>query len=325
MSSVSLPLRVGIVGTGYAARQRARSLQSDPRCKLIGFVGHRPESSIAFAAESGVLSCTETELWNAADLVFVCTVNSDHGRLVRQALEHQLHVVVEYPLALDFLEAQSLIALAAKKHRLLHVEHIELISGFHLALRAYLAKTGNIHLVRYSSINAKPPAPGKWTFSETLFGFPLIGALSRISRLVDLVGPVQSISCQNRYLERQGDQFQGCICTAQLQFSSGAFGELTYAKGKGLWQSENRLELTGSGGSLIHSGESLTLINAEGTQSFDPGSRQGLFAQDTQAVLDALIEETPLYTNAKTTLHALAVAVAAERSSLYGRVEEITA
>jgi biliverdin reductase len=324
MSSVSLPLRVGIVGTGYAARQRARTLQIDPRCKLIGFVGHRPESSIAFAAESGVLSCTETELWNAADLVFICTVNSEHARLVRQALEHRLHVVVEYPLALDFQEAQSLIALASKHRRLLHVEHIELLSGFHLALRTYLAKAGNIHLVRYSSINAKPPTPGKWTFSEALFGFPLIGALSRISRLVDLVGPVQSVSCQNQYLEREGDRFQGCICTAQLQFSSGAFGELTYAKGKGLWQSENRLELTGSGGSLIYSGESLTLINGEGTQSFDPGSRQGLFAQDTEAVLDALIEEKPLYTNAKTMLHALAVAVAAERSSLYGQVEKIT-
>ncbi|WP_243147450.1 Gfo/Idh/MocA family oxidoreductase [Scytonema sp. UIC 10036] len=46
------------------------------------------------------------------DLVVICHVNRDHGAVVREALKNGKHVVVEYPLSFDVVEAEELIALS---------------------------------------------------------------------------------------------------------------------------------------------------------------------------------------------------------------------
>jgi biliverdin reductase len=318
MSFPPPPYRAGIIGTGYAARARARALLADPRARLLGFAGRGGESTTSFATEFAVEAWPEDLLWERVDLVFVCTVNAEHARLVRRALERGLHVVVEYPLALDPEEARALYALAGRQGRLLHVEHIEILSGIHRALRGALAEVGDVHFVRYGSVNPKPPAPGRWTFSPELFGFPLFGALSRLGRLVDLLGPVRAVFCHNRTFDLSDGYYGGCLCTADLAFSSGAVGQLVYAKGTGFWLAENRLELTGNRGSLVHDGERLTFTTTEGERSFDPGNRRGLFDQDTRAVLDCLSEDKPLYIGAERVLHLLEVAAAAKHSAESG-------
>lgn len=42
-ASATRPVRVGLVGTGYAAKLRAETLQKDERSQLIAIVGHTPE------------------------------------------------------------------------------------------------------------------------------------------------------------------------------------------------------------------------------------------------------------------------------------------
>ncbi|UFP96622.1 Gfo/Idh/MocA family protein [Gloeobacter morelensis] len=317
------PWRTLIVGTGYAARQRAITLAGDPRVKLMGFIGHSPAASEKFAAQFGIEAGDEA-LLAGAHLVFVCTVNRDHGLWVRRALERGAHVVVEYPLALDAAEGAALVALARECRLLLHVEHIELMSGIHQALAAQMAAVGSVHLARYSSVVARLPEPGRWTFSVDLFGFPLVGALARLSRLVDLVGPVASVFCQNRYFDLTPDgYYRGCSCVAQLQFECGAVGQITYAKGAGCYQSETRLELAGSRGALVHDGEKLTVLDGQDTRILEPGSRKGLFERDTHLVLDVLQGRGELYTTPERSLHILATAAACERSAALGRSEAV--
>ncbi|WP_041243773.1 Gfo/Idh/MocA family protein [Gloeobacter kilaueensis] len=311
------PVRTVVVGTGYAARQRATALAADPRVKITGCIGHQPESAHRFAAEFGLVSGGE-ELLAGADLVFVATANRDHALWVRRALLGGAHVVVEYPLALDLTEAIALAALARAHHRLLHVEHIELISGIHQALVAQLERVGPINLVRYSNLNARLPEPGRWTFSTALFGFPLVGAVSRLGRLVDLVGPIRSVFCQNRYFDLSGDNYRGCLCAAQLAFESGATGQIVYAKGSACARSETQLELTGSQGGLLHDGRQLLVFEGERTRSLEPGERRGLFARDTAIVLDYLEGRGELYVTLERSLHALAVASACEQSAVGG-------
>ncbi len=57
-------------------------------------------------------------------------------------------MVVEYPLTLDPQEEAELIALAAKRQRLLHVAYIELLGGLHQALLAHLPRIGRVARVR---------------------------------------------------------------------------------------------------------------------------------------------------------------------------------
>lgn len=319
--SATRPVRVGLVGTGYAAKLRAETLQKDPRSTLVAVVGHIPEKTEIFSQTYQVEALVD---WDALvhsdlDLVIVSTINREHGAITRSALQTGKHVVVEYPLCLDVAEAEELIALAQAQSKLLHVEHIELLGGLHQALKQSLPVLGNVFYARYSTINPQHPAPRRWTYQPDLFGFPLSAALSRIHRLTDLFGQVDSVSCQAQFSGIDSEFYTACLCTAQLRFSSGLLAEVTYGKGETLWQNERKFEVHGEKGGLIFDGDQGVLVQREETTPIEVATRRGLFAKDTDMVLDHLFAGTPLYVTPTSSLYALKVADAARRSAEIGQ------
>lgn len=320
--STERPVRVGLVGTGNAAKLRAQALQTDVRSALVAVVGYTSEKTAAFAQEyqaEAVASWQQLVERPDLDLVIVSTINRDHSAIARSALKSGKHVVVEYPLSLDVAEAENLIALAQDRGKLLHVEHIELLGGLHQALQQSLATIGNAFYARYSTINPQRPAPRRWTYQPDLFGFPLSGALSRLHRLTDLFGNVATVSCQNRVWGTDAEFYSACLCTAKLCFTSGLVAEVTYGKGETLWQEERKFEVHGEKGGLIFDGDQGVLVQAEETTPIEVGSRRGLFAKDTEMVLDYLCENTPLYVTLDASLYALKVADAARSSAETGQ------
>ena len=320
--SVDRPIRVGIVGTGYAAKLRAETLQKDDRAHLVAIVGHNPEKTAEFS------QTYEAEVENSwqqlverddIDLVTICNINKEHGAIASSALQNHKHVIVEYPLALDVPQAEELITLAKAQNKLLHVEHIELLGGLHQALKQHLPQIGAVFYARYSTITPQHPAPRKWTYNQDLFGFPLCGAISRIHRLTDLFGTVATVSCQNRYWGTDSEFFyQACLCTAQLRFNSGVVAEVIYGKGETLWQDERKFIVHGEKGGLIFDKDEGVLVQAQETTPIELGSRRGLFALDTAMVLDYLLTNTPMYVEAEASLYVLKVADAARRSAESG-------
>lgn len=319
-SSATSPIRVGLVGTGYAAKLRAETLPLDGRSHLVAVVGHTLEKTEAFSQtyQAEALSDWKQLVRSEIDLVIVSNINREHGAIARAALQNGKHVVVEYPLCLDVAEAEELIALAQAQKKLLHVEHIELLGGLHQALKQNLGAIGTLFYARYSTVNPQRPAPRKWTYDRELFGFPFSGALSRIHRLTNLFGTVATVSCQNRYWGTDSEFYTACLCTAQLRFTSGLVAEVTYGKGELLWQEERKFEVHGEKGGLIFDKEAGILVQAEETTPIQVGTRRGLFAKDTGMVLDHLFAGTPLYVTPTASLSALKVADAARRSAETG-------
>jgi biliverdin reductase len=314
-------VRVGLVGTGYAAKLRAEALVGDERSHLVAIVGHQPENTAAFAQEYQTFALTSWEQLverEDIDLVVISTINRDHGAIARAALLQGKHVIVEYPLSVDVTEAEELIALAKSQNKLLHVEHIELLGGLHQALQQNLAQIGNIFYVRYSTINPQHPAPRKWTYNHELFGFPLIGALSRLHRLTDLFGKVFAVNCHQRYWETEQDYYQTCFCISQLCFENGLLAQVVYGKGETLWQPERKFEVHGEKGGLIFDGNTGSLIQSGETTPIEVGTRRGLFAKDTTMVLDHLFHGTPLYVTPEASLYTLQVADAIQRAAQTG-------
>jgi len=312
-------IRVGIVGTGYAAKLRAETFGQDKRSRIVAIAGHTPEKTAAFSQtyhSQAVDSWQQLVAREDIDLIVICTINSIHGAIAKAALQNSKHVIVEYPLALDVAEAEEIITLAKTQNRLLHVEHIELLGGLHQALKQYLPQVGSPFYARYSTINPQRPTPRRWTYNQEMFGFPLCGALSRIHRLTDLFGTVETVSCQNRYWGTDPAAFyQVCLCTAQIRFTSGAIAEVTYGKGETLWQNERKFEVHADRGGLIFDKDDGLLIQAQETTKIKVGSRRGLFAKDTGMVLDHLCRGVPLYLSPSESLYALKVADAARRSA----------
>ncbi|MEO1298336.1 MAG: Gfo/Idh/MocA family oxidoreductase, partial [Cyanobacteria bacterium J06636_16] len=232
-------------------------------------------------------------------------------------------VIVEYPLALSVAEAADLIDLAQRQRSLLHVEHIELLGGLHQAMQAHLAKVGIPAYARYCTASSRHPAPQKWAYRADLFGFPFMGALSRLHRFVNLFGAVRQVSCQLQYnsvtSEPPEGYFRNCRCVAQIRFYAGVVAEVLYAKGEQTWRSQRWMEVEGDRGALVFNGDEGTFVGPDGTFPIEVTARRGLFAKDTTQVLDALFEGTPLYVTPEASLYVMQVAAAAEQAAYTGQ------
>ncbi|MFM7545980.1 MAG: Gfo/Idh/MocA family protein [Synechococcales cyanobacterium] len=333
-SSLQSPLRVGLIGTGYAAKARADAFRSDPRSQLVAITGHTPERTDEFAQIYQTESYdhwmdlfTQVEL----DLVVIANVNQLHGTIAKAALSAGKHVVVEYPLALNWSEARDIVALAHTNRLLLHVEHIELLGGLHQSLLQNLPSVGSVCYIRYATLTPQRPAPRKWNYNQELFGFPYIAALSRIHRLTHTFGEVAEVNCTSHFWSPMGQSLQDsyygtCLCSLQLQFASGIKADVLYGKGECLWQGDRRMEIHGTEGALLLNGDEGLLLNHGGQQPLRIEGRRGIFAKDTAMVLDYLYDGTPLYVQPQSSLYALQVAEAAHQSALTGqrvRVESI--
>jgi len=325
-------IQVGLIGTGYAAKLRAEALQAESQARLVAIAGRHLERTEAFSHPYGAAAYADWETVIAMpeiDLVVISTVNQDHGAIARAALSAGKHVVVEYPLCLDIAEAEDLLALAQTQHKLLHIEHIELLGGVHQALKATLPNIGPVFYARYVTVKPEHPAPQRWSYHGQQFGFPLVGALSRLHRLVDVFGQVATVICNAQFWEtRDGESrlsqtlpqayYNTCLCTAQLHFESGVMAEVTYGKGAALWQTARLLEVHGEAGALVFDGDAGTWLTPEGRQPITVGGRRGLFAKDTMMVLEHLLSGTPLYISPEASIYTLKVANAAYHSANNG-------
>lgn len=321
-------INVGLVGTGYAAQKRAEAFTEDERSQIFGIYGNYPERVNSLCQTYGAQPFTSYEALvtdPAIHLVVISTMNHLHGAIASAALKAGKHVVVEYPLSLDLPEATQLIQLAQHHQLLLHVEHIELLSGIHQAVVDTLPSIGRPFYVQSTSLRSESSIPEKWSYRPELVGFPLVSALSRIQRLVTVFGEVETVSCQSRFWTVEGSiyehpdvpaPYRSCLCSAQLRFMSGLVADVIYGKGTDIWQTERSLHIHGSGGMIQLDGSHGQLIQRQATQDLTIGSRRGLFARDSRMVLDALLDGTPLYVSLDQSLYALSVADAARRAAL---------
>ncbi|EAZ92005.1 Gfo/Idh/MocA family protein [Crocosphaera chwakensis] len=327
-SGLSLPVKVGIVGTGYAAKRRAETFIEDKRSQLCYVTGYTRENVVDFCQSYNISSYDNWEdlvTDDSLDLVVICNVNQLHGKITKLALENNKNVIIEYPLSLDYTEALELLQLAQKKEKLLHIEHIEILGGMHRAIQKYLPHIGEVFYGRYTTIDSKNPAPIRWTFNEQLFGFPFKAALPRIHRFTHLFGEVKTVNCHHKYWRREEkDYYHGCLCDAQLLFKNGLIVDLVYGKGDIFIESDRTFEIHGEEGKIIFEGIEGKLITKEGTQPIELESRRGLFALDTKIVLDHLFNNKPLYINPESSLYALKIGEAAYQSAISGKTISVS-
>ncbi|MEO0456575.1 MAG: Gfo/Idh/MocA family oxidoreductase [Cyanobacteria bacterium P01_A01_bin.114] len=325
-----MTIQVGLIGTGFAAQKRAAALSSDPRATLAAIAGSQPaRQSLSDTYGAQATAWSEIIENPEIQLVMVSTMNHLHAQMVRAALMANKHVVVEYPLALDPQTAAGLIDLAARQSCLLHVEHIELLGGLHLAMRSHLSHIGSPYFLSYRTLNPKRPAPQKWSYRLDFSGFPLIAALSRIHRLTDLFGQVEHVFCQTQLRPPdaqppKGPYYGTCICSAQVQFQTGLLAHINYGKGEHIWNFSRRIEIQGTQGSLLFDRDQGTLTTAVEERPIPVAPRRGLFAKDTAQVLDYLTTGAPLYGSATASLYSLTVADALRRSAASGQVINLT-
>jgi predicted dehydrogenase len=121
VSSGKSAIRVGLLGYGIGGRNfHAPFIAASPDLDLTAVVTSNPERQAQLRAEhpeAAVLPDAE-QLWKRADdldLVVVTTPNSQHAPLTLAAIERELPVVVDKPLAPSAAEGSHLVAEARRR------------------------------------------------------------------------------------------------------------------------------------------------------------------------------------------------------------------
>jgi predicted dehydrogenase/putative NADH-flavin reductase len=123
----SRPFRAAIVGAGFIAEFHARAIHSAGGVALAAVCDANRETAASLAAAWNVPHIFDSfdEMISKIELdcVHLLVPPDLHYPLAKKALEAGLHVFVEKPMCTNASEADDLIALAARRDRLLAVSH----------------------------------------------------------------------------------------------------------------------------------------------------------------------------------------------------------
>lgn len=162
----SAPLRVGLVGYGYAGQTfHAPLIAAVPGLRLAAVSSRDPARVHADWPEAEVLPDARALIErDDIDLLVVASPNDSHFPLARAALAAGRHVVVDKPFTLTLAEARELAALAHARKRLLSVFHNRRWDGDFLTLRALMQQgtLGRIVHVESAFDRFRPAVRARW-------------------------------------------------------------------------------------------------------------------------------------------------------------------
>jgi predicted dehydrogenase len=119
-------LRFGVIGWGYWGPKIGRNLDTLPQA-MLAMVADQDAHRLAKLAANQPWIRTTTQVEDIfrsdIDAVVIATPVRTHFQLAREALLHDMHVLVEKPLTNSVAEAEELIVLAQERERVVMVGH----------------------------------------------------------------------------------------------------------------------------------------------------------------------------------------------------------
>lgn len=176
------PLRVGVIGLGWAGRSHLARYVTRPDVEVVGLAGMETALREELAAEHGVPVAVDRweDLLQQAELdaVSVAVPTFLHAPITIAALDAGLHVLSEKPMARTSAEADAMVAAARRNNRVLEVAFNHRYRGDITAMREQV-EAGAVGRVYHAKAEwwrrSGIPSLGSWfTNKEMGGGGPLI-------------------------------------------------------------------------------------------------------------------------------------------------------
>ncbi|MEU2159353.1 Gfo/Idh/MocA family oxidoreductase [Streptomyces sp. NPDC019396] len=171
------PLKVGVIGLGWAGQQHLLGYKALPGVEVVGLSGKEPDTLHALGGEHGIDGLFESweQLLDEADLdaVSVAAPNFLHAPIAIAALKRGIHVLSEKPIARNGAEGQLMVDAARSAGRVLDVAFNHRLRGDVQALGEVLRRgdLGRPYYARASWMRRKGiPQLGGWFTSRELAG-----------------------------------------------------------------------------------------------------------------------------------------------------------
>lgn len=219
------PVRVGLVGYGYAGRSmHAYLISRVPELKLVAVASRSDERRAQAERDYGVVTYpTLDALLESApvDLVVIATPHDSHAVLACQAMEAGKNVVVDKVMCLNGEEADAMIEASRRNGVLLSVFQNRRWDWDYLTVKRVLAEgwLGEPYLIEMAHLGYRPPRG--WRAEVAASGGILFDwGAHFIDQALQLVpSAVTSVSCEIQY--RGWGHEIGSYARLLLRFTSG--------------------------------------------------------------------------------------------------------
>lgn len=273
-----MTVHVGLIGAGNISATHARAVSAIPDARVAAVFAPTRERAIRLATEYNAAAFESLDTFldhRPMDMVAIGTPSALHSEHGIAAARRGLHVLVEKPIDVTVLRADTLIAEAASAAVTLGVLFQDRLKPGVQRMKA-LVDTGRLGTPILATAHVKwyrPPsyyADSRWRGTLALDGGGALinQGVHTVDLLLWLFGPVR------RVFGRTATRLHGIegedTAVATLEFASGALGTLEAATSAYPGYSR-RLELTGSEGTLLLDGDELVAVDLRGSHESGAG------------------------------------------------------
>ena len=309
-----MKLKAAVVGVGHLGRWHAQKYKMIDGVELVGVCDTNKEQAEKVAAELGVKAFFDLKdlIKEGVEAVTVAASTSAHYQIVKNLIEHKIHVMVEKPIASTSVQATELCELAEKLNVKLQVGHVE---RFNPALTAAREK-----ILQPLFIECHRLAPFKIRSAEVDVVLDLM--IHDLDVVLSLVNsePVLVSAVGTPVLTKTLD-----LCNARVEFRNGAVANMTASRVSQTTQRKFRVFQANQYVSLdFHLGE-VNLLTKTGEwkdgdlpidhQQFNLEKGDALLAE-TRSFVEAVRDGKPILVTGRDGLKALSLAEAIVKDAL---------
>ena len=202
-------LKVGVIGTGHMGKNHVRNLAMETRYfDLIGIYDQNPVQAGEIAKQYAVTAFNDMEaLLDQVDAVVIAVPSSLHRKIGLAAAEHNVHALIEKPLATTVEDAMALTKAFHDRGLKLAVGHIERFN----AVIKELKKIVNPKEPFYLEAHRYSPFSGSGRITDTSVVEDLmIHDIDLVCHLLDDCG-VKDVHAAGEQLKSNNIDFASCM------------------------------------------------------------------------------------------------------------------
>ena len=196
-------INFAVIGCGHIGKRHAEMILRNPGSKLVALVDIKKQSELGIDNFNVPLFSSLSDLFNSnieIDVVNIATPNGFHSEQALIALENKKHIVIEKPMALNKIDAESIIFKALQVHKHVFTVMQNRYSPPSVWIKQVIENKllGRIHMVQlncYWNRDERYYKSDSWHGSKKLDGGTLYTQFSHfIDILYWLFGDIKNIS-----------------------------------------------------------------------------------------------------------------------------------
>jgi myo-inositol 2-dehydrogenase / D-chiro-inositol 1-dehydrogenase len=206
-----MKVKVGVIGAGHMGQVHARILAKDARVQLVGIADISAKAGSLLAEEVGTKSFLSLEalLDEGIEALYVTTPNSTHLKPVITALERNIHVFSEKPMATSLAEAEQILEASKKSKGIYQIGFNYRFAPVHKLAKEFIdagtLKPYHVHIKDNRGELIDPPWVGNIKITG---GYLYESTIHTMDLLMYLLGDIKSVRCLCRtHLYQEMDDF----------------------------------------------------------------------------------------------------------------------